>query len=529
MEKPSSYLVISRRYRPQKFEDLVGQEALGQTLKNAVQQNRTAHAYLFTGPRGVGKTSAARLLAKALRCENPDPNKIPCNECPSCLEINAGKSMDVLEIDAASNTGVDNIRELRESVSYTASQGKYRIFIIDEVHMLSTAAFNALLKTLEEPPPHVIFIFATTEVHKVPATILSRCQRFDFKRISPEKIIAALTTICEKERVTIEPSALSLIADESEGCMRDAQSLLDQSIALSGMNINRKDLEEILGFVPRQSFFNLIEVITNGDPKAALELIGQAFNTGADAKVLLSRLVIFFRDLNIRKASGGFKSADPEYAELLNRAADKQPQIQIMAYLDLCLGTQANLNSAMDAQIAVEALALKLSVLDSAIVEQKASPGPGVQTPAGNVIATRVKPTPPPATPTLPAAQSGSSDLVEKFQAYLRKDRPAWMPALKSLRSIAQAGKSLEVKVENDFAGKRLASKDGHMVLKQCFGDDLSYDVKFVSSGKPETAKLPPQEIAKQKLREAKEDTAVQAALKAFKGTIAETKILDEE
>ena len=215
-----SYLVLARKYRPQIFSDLVGQEHVSQTLRNALKNERTAHAYLFTGPRGVGKTSAARLLAKALRCENRTSDNEPCNKCEACLEINEGRSIDVLEIDAASNTGVDNIREIKENVSYSATQGHYKVYIVDEVHMLSTAAFNALLKTLEEPPAHVVFIFATTEIHKVPATIQSRCQRFDFKKINQNDLKSSLRSLCEKESIEIDDASLQIIAIESEGCLR---------------------------------------------------------------------------------------------------------------------------------------------------------------------------------------------------------------------------------------------------------------------------------------------------------------------
>src|SRR6476646_1316345 len=230
------YQVIARKFRPQVFEDVVGQKPIVQTLQNSIQMDRIGHAYLFSGPRGVGKTTTARILAKGLNCVQ-GPTVVPCNECPSCQEISAGKSIDVFEIDAASNTGVDNIRELRESAKYAAARNRYKIFIIDEVHMLSTSAFNALLKILEEPPPHVVFIMATTERHKVPATILSRCQQFVFRTIAPAEIQAHLRQIADREGVKIDDRALSYIVKASEGSMRDAKSHLGERITFSGQEV----------------------------------------------------------------------------------------------------------------------------------------------------------------------------------------------------------------------------------------------------------------------------------------------------
>lgn len=542
MEKSSSYLVISRRYRPQNFDELIGQEALGQTLKNAVLQQRTAHAYLFTGPRGVGKTSAARILAKALRCEAEDKNTIPCGKCASCEEIQKGQALDVIEIDAASNTGVDNIRELRESVSYTASRGQFRIFIIDEVHMLSTAAFNALLKTLEEPPPHVIFVFATTEIHKVPATILSRCQRFDFKRIPKDKIIDSLNAICVKENVEAEKDALLLIAEEAEGCMRDAQSLLDQAIALSGKKLSREELEDVLGFIPRKGFFELLENIADHNLAAVLNNCTQALSGGADPKVLLGRLLATYRDLNLLKITKEFDSTDTDYKRVLISLAEKLSQDEILRGLDLCLALQGHLTAALDAQIALESLVVKLALQKPATGTAQVAasmPAPMNSRPTASPMA-RPSPTPAPqriaptaSTPPAgsmekrPAASTAHSSHVDKFQDFLKRERPAWLPVMKSLKTINQAGNKFEIVAEGDFAGKRLASTDGQAVLKQCFGAENTYNVNLEGGAKGPIAS--PQEVAKQKLKEAKEDDAVQSALKAFKGSISETKILDED
>ncbi|HEU5347900.1 MAG TPA: DNA polymerase III subunit gamma/tau, partial [Ktedonobacterales bacterium] len=237
---------LYRKWRSQSFADLVGQEGVVRTLLNAVRDGRLAHAYLFCGPRGTGKTSVARLLAKAVNCQNPRDGE-PCNECTSCQEITAGRSPDVIEIDAASNTGVDNIRELRENVNMLGSGGHHKVYVIDEVHMLSTAAFNALLKTLEEPPPHVIFVLATTEAHKVLATIVSRCQRFDFQRIRMRDITAHLRHVAEGEGLHLEPAAAEMIARAAQGGMRDALSLLDQAITFCGTRIDAESTRRMLG------------------------------------------------------------------------------------------------------------------------------------------------------------------------------------------------------------------------------------------------------------------------------------------
>ncbi|MGE5855121.1 MAG: DNA polymerase III subunit gamma/tau, partial [Syntrophaceae bacterium] len=230
------YLVLARKWRPQVFEDVVGQDHVITTLRNAIRLGRVAHAFIFSGPRGVGKTSVARILAKALNCEK-GPSEIPCNACANCREITEGSSMDVREIDGASNRGIDEIRELRENVKFSPSSSRYKIYIIDEVHMLTKEAFNALLKTLEEPPEHVMFIFATTEVHKVPATILSRCQRFDFRRISIEEIMTRLRYIAGEEKVTIDEDALMVIAKKGDGSLRDSQSIFDQVRSFCGNTI----------------------------------------------------------------------------------------------------------------------------------------------------------------------------------------------------------------------------------------------------------------------------------------------------
>jgi len=284
----TSYLVLARKWRPQLFEEVVGQQHITQTLQNAISQKRVAHAFLFTGARGVGKTSTARILAKALNCEK-GPQINPCDQCTNCQEVTHGNSMDVIEIDGASNRGIDEIRELKENVRYTPAKSRYKIYIIDEVHMLTKEAFNALLKTLEEPPPHIIFIFATTEPHKIPATILSRCQRYDFKRIPFREVIGSLKRIVEEEKIQISQRGLLSIAQESEGSLRDAQSLLDQVIAYAGKNIRDEDIAEVLGLIDRKILNDTIEAIANRDVERCMEVIEDCLPLWIRSPTFLSR------------------------------------------------------------------------------------------------------------------------------------------------------------------------------------------------------------------------------------------------
>ena len=319
-----NYEVFARKYRPQTFDDLVGQTHVSRTLKNAVAQNRLAHAYLFVGPRGVGKTSTARILAKSLNCIK-GPTITPCGVCDNCREIAGGNSLDVIEIDGASNNSVEDVRQLRENVRYAPAKGRYKIYLIDEVHMLSSAAFNALLKTLEEPPEHVKFIFATTEPQKVLATILSRCQRFDLHRIPANLIAQHLQFIATKEKITLQPAAAHAIARGAEGGLRDAESMLDQLVAFCGEKITESDVLNVFGFTSEQTVSDLTGRILRGETPEAIDLLHEQCEAGKDMMRLMADLIAYLRDLLVFKAK----------PDALNEDVDSEVQQSLAAYAEL--------------------------------------------------------------------------------------------------------------------------------------------------------------------------------------------------
>jgi DNA polymerase-3 subunit gamma/tau len=366
---PEGYTVLARRYRPQAFGDLVGQEAVARALVNALKSNRVAHAYLFTGARGVGKTSTARILAKALNCvKGPTPE--PCNECVNCQMIATGEDVDVIEIDAASNRGIDDVREIRGNVQYAPSRSRFKIYIIDEVHMLSTPAFNALLKTLEEPPPHVKFIFATTEVQKIPVTILSRCQRFDFAGIGTPRIVERLRQIVASEGMKADDEALELLARRAGGSMRDAQSLLDQLLAFGGERLTVEQVHALLGTAQDDRVLALAGAVLAHEPARALDLLGRAVDEGAQLGELLDQLIAYWRDLMVLHCAGAEAkdlSVAPRHREALATQAAALKLDTILAGLDVLNTTKVRLRGSNHGRVLMEMALVRLGRMDDLV------------------------------------------------------------------------------------------------------------------------------------------------------------------
>ncbi len=355
------YQVLYRKYRPKNFSDVYGQDHVISTLKNEIKEDRISHAYLFTGSRGTGKTTCAKILAKAVNCENSD-NGEPCNECEVCRGLDGGTIYDVVEIDAASNNGVDNIRDLREEANYTPSRGRYRVYIIDEVHMLSTGAFNALLKTLEEPPAHVIFILATTEVHKLPATILSRCQRFDFKRIQPETMAVRLNEVAELEGMSLDPDAAVLIARIADGALRDGLSILDQCGSRS-KNIDSALVSQVAGLAGREVLYRLTDCVSRKNSSSAMEIISELYQNSYDMERLCVEMINHFRNFlivkTVKKSRELIVCTDDEYNSTVESA--KQFTLENVIFgLDLFQNTLTSIKAGANSRIEMEMSFIKL-------------------------------------------------------------------------------------------------------------------------------------------------------------------------
>lgn len=359
----AEYQVIARKYRPQSFREVLGQEAIVTTLKNAIKFTRLAHAYLFCGSRGTGKTTLARIFAKALNCQSPTPDGEPCSMCSSCKEIAAGTSLDVLEIDGASHRGIDDIRQINETVAYASSSGKYKIYIIDEVHMLTKEAFNALLKTLEEPPLKVMFLFATTEPHKVLPTILSRCQRFNLNRIPLEKIVDKLRKIAQEINVDVDDEALRLLAARADGGLRDAESLFDQIIAFHEGSISAKTISDVLGIVPKDTFFILDQAGKENRLSVAFDIAHQIFTEGKDLLNFVEGLTEHFRTLLVIKLTGQntplLSIAESDKARY-EASAKLYTQEQCMTILDFLIESQNQIRFQSSARIATESILLRI-------------------------------------------------------------------------------------------------------------------------------------------------------------------------
>ncbi len=374
-----SYRVFARKYRPQKFEEVVGQEHITRTLQNAIANKRLAQAYLFVGPRGIGKTSTARILAKGLNCAT-GPTTNPCGTCDPCREIAEGNSLDVLEIDGASNNSVESVRELRENAAYAPARGPFKIYLIDEVHMLSTAAFNALLKTLEEPPPHVKFIFATTEAQKVPATITSRCQRFDLRRIPAPLIASHLQAISENEGIVLDDDAAALVARGADGGLRDAESMLDQLVAFCGNHITGEDVLVVFGFTSRETVTSLTERLFAMDAPGALAIAEAQAEAGRDLSRLMADLIGYLRDLLVEKVRPGADSENPSIGAAISRE-------KLLTLLDHFAESEGRLRWVSDKRLHLDIAIIKaVHILDQTsltdVIETLTAIGSGGELPA---------------------------------------------------------------------------------------------------------------------------------------------------
>jgi len=368
-EASPEYTVLARRYRPQQFADLVGQEPVAQALVNAIKSNRVAHAYLFTGARGVGKTSTARILAKALNCVK-GPTATPCDECDMCRAIMSGEDTDVLEIDGASNRGIDEVREIRSNVQYRPSRARYKIYIIDEVHMLTAPAFNALLKTLEEPPTHVKFIFATTEANKIPVTILSRCQRFDFAGIGLTQLLERLRSIVAAENLQADEEALEYIARRAGGSMRDAQSLLDQLLAFGGAKLTVDRVHELLGTAHEERVAEIAAAVIDRDAKRVLDILGQVVDKGQQLGELLDQLIEYWRDLlvvNCAGVDGQLLSVTGKNRQALAQQAQKLSTDTILAGLDVLANAKTRLRGTSHGRVVLEIALVRLCNLENLV------------------------------------------------------------------------------------------------------------------------------------------------------------------
>jgi DNA polymerase-3 subunit gamma/tau len=457
-----SYEVFARKYRPQTFDDIVGQTHVTRTLKNAVEQNRLAHAYLFVGPRGTGKTSTARILAKALNCIH-GPTVTPCGKCDNCREIAAGNSLDVIELDAASNRGIDDVRELRDNVRYAPAKGRFKIYIIDEVHMLTKEAANALLKTLEEPPKHVIFCLATTEPEKLPITILSRCQRFDLHRIATNLIAQQLQLIATKEKLTLEAAAAHAIARGAEGGMRDAESMLDQLVAFCGEKIAEADVLNVFGFTSQQMVADFVGRILRGETADALALLHEQCEAGKDMMKLMSDTIAYLRDLLVFKVKPDALS-DEASAETRATFGEQAPLLEtdrVLELIDQFAAAEGRMKWAPNKKLHFEVAVIRaIQTLDQTTLDQvienlnalrDGKPVAGVAGRASGSKAEVARVREP--TSTKSVANDSATDVNEiwsKVVAQIKTRRPFIKSWIEEAHPLGASGRNFELGFPND-------------------------------------------------------------------------------
>jgi len=504
---------LYRKYRPKEWDEVVGQDHVVTTLKNAIAADRVAHAYLFAGSRGTGKTTLARLLAKAVNCLNPDPTKRPDNECDNCKAVNEHRFLDLIEIDAASNTSVDDVRDLRDKINFSPSQGKYKIYIIDEVHMLSTAAFNALLKTLEEPPPHAIFVLATTEIHKIPATVLSRCQRHEFRRLPVDEIVAQLKMIIKAEKIHADDDALIQIARQSAGGMRDAISLLDQ-LSSTGDKITLALAQTVLGTATSQTVLNIIASIMDHDPAHGLETIHKALDSGADPRSLARQIVEYLRGLMlIQMGNANQVEATADVKKQMQSHARSFSTGDVLRMMKVFNNAATDLRGGWQPSLSLElALAEVLDAshestpLPAAPRQTKPQPAPGSQTES--------KPEPPSLSGRSSSPREVSSIAVEEeaprpadkatvsagdvikawkhLSASLPKVQANLSALLNSVRMIDMQGKTLILGLASDVLVSKIDKPDQIETIRKLIKDQFGVDVSVRCVVTNAKGKIPP-------------------------------------
>jgi len=480
--------------RPQSFEELVGQEFVVTTLTSSVRQGRIAHAYLFSGPRGVGKTSAARILAKALNCEQ-GPTQTPCGVCSSCTEIAQGRSLDVLEIDGASNTSVNDIRDLKDEVLFAPNAGRYKIYIIDEVHMLSTSAFNALLKTIEEPPPYIVFIFATTEVHKVPATIRSRCQQFNFRLIAPEQIKQLLRAAVEEMSVTADEQALFWMAKEATGSLRDAYTLLDQVVSFSAGGITLDIIQEKLGLVGSDQINKIGEILTAGDKKQVMEMTAAVLDKGISVEQFVIDLAEYFRDLLLLKSGvkqEGLLNASPasfsvsvvEYFSALQLEKALEMTVELYRHLKYSLNSRFELELLMSRLADLSSLVTPAEVLEA--VRKVKNGGFPLQTGAANPEADAPE-ADGPAQNESPAGTDSEEGVLERLIRAVKSEKLALASSLQKVDSWSLEDELLILvfKAGDKYSGEHVANEKDVLAVRA--GELLSRPVRIEVRFKKQT------------------------------------------
>jgi DNA polymerase-3 subunit gamma/tau len=564
-----SYLVLARKWRPRTFAEVVGQGTVTRTLQNALGSGRIGHAFLLSGARGVGKTTTARILARALNCSKGDgPTAEPCGECASCVEIAAGSSLDVQEIDGATHNGVEQVRELRESARYNPARDRFKVWIIDEVHMLSTGAFNALLKTLEEPPPRVKFIFATTEYHKLPDTILSRCQQYDFRMISAREIQGHLRTVADGEAIKVSDDALSRIARAAEGSARDALSLFDQVLSFSGQTVRDEDISVLLGLIDRELLLAASRAAAGGDSLALLELVERLSEYGADYRNFNRELLLHFREILLLKLapdeSGLLSQIVPEERERLRPLTAAFSEEDLLRIFDVLIKVEQDLRWAQDPRVTLELALLKIVQMRRLVpwsdlvarVEALAGGAPMPARQPAPVRATvpavanraaertesmeeaalrppaspsRVPPAAVPSTPEPAAAPAAPATGLLAGMLALVQARPSLAQPLRGA-TLTEEGDTAVLHVPPDFlAMARMHADEYKDLARKASGRPLSVRIEAGGSAAPEGGAAPPEQSKERLHEEAARQPAVKEMLDLFGGRIVDVREAKEE